>query len=572
MKGIVAAAGMALEKAHIVLEPDIAVEKRAISSPEEELKRLGEAISECGGSIESLMGRMEGKAAPETVEILDFQLLMLEDTDFIGKIEDAIRNEGINAEYALKTASESYIEMLEAITDNDYLRERAADVADLSLRLTAALMGVAFDSPEPEHAYIAVGEDIAPSRMAAFDKTKLKGVILEKGGLTSHCVILAKGLGIPCLIKASGILAVPEGAALLLDAVAGEATLSPGEEKIRGFERYVKEKAGQDALYEKYLSREQRTLDGARVKVFANITTKDEAAAVAAQGGEGVGLLRSELLYMSQKNAPPSEEKQYAEYAGASKALGGMPLVIRTLDIGGDKQIGYMDIGEEQNPFLGYRAIRYCLDNPELFETQLAAILRAGAEGDVLAMFPMVTNKTELLRAKGILEDAKEKLKARGAAYDAKMKAGIMIETPAAAFDAKILAKYADFFSIGTNDLTQYLYAADRGNAKVADLNSSFLPGAIRVIWHVVQEAKAEGIEVDICGQAAEIDALIPLWVAMGVDALSVPAPRIKAIRARICSLSKADCEKLLERVLALETAEEAETALKEYVGGITIA
>jgi phosphotransferase system enzyme I (PtsI) len=230
-----------------------------------------------------------------------------------------------------------------------------------------------------------------------------------------------------------------------------------------------------------------------------------------------------------------------------------------------------MDIGEEQNPFLGYRAIRYCLDNPGLFEAQLAAILRAGAEGGVQLMFPMVTNKTELLRAKGILEGAKEKLKARGAAYDANMKAGIMIETPVAAFDAKILAKHADFFSIGTNDLTQYLYAADRGNAKVASLNSNFLPGTLRVVWHVVKEAKAEGIEVDICGQAAEVDALVPLWVAMGVDALSVPAPRIRAIRARICSLSKAGCEKLLERVLALETAEETEKTLNEYIGGIKI-
>jgi phosphotransferase system enzyme I (PtsI) len=563
---------MALEKAHIIFEPDIAVEKRAVSAPEQELARLGEAISACSESITRLMERMEGTSPPETIEILDFQLLMLEDTDFIGKIEAAIASEGVNAEYALKTASEGYISMLEGLTDNDYLRERAADVADLSLRLTAALAGVEFDTPEPEHAYIAVGEDIAPSRMAALDKTKLKGVILEKGGLTSHCVILAKSLGIPCLIKASGILkAASEGTVLLLDAITGEVFISPDAEKTRAFERYNEEKAGEDALLAKYAERESVTLDGARLRVFANITAKDEAAAVVEQGGEGVGLLRSELLYMSQKNTPPSEEKQYAEYAGAAKALGGRPLIIRTLDIGGDKQIGYMNIGEEQNPFLGYRAIRYCLDNPELFETQLAAILRAGAEGNVLVMFPMITNKTELLRAKEHLERAKEKLKARGAAYDANMKAGIMIETPAAAFDAKILAKYADFFSIGTNDLTQYLYAADRGNAKVANLNSNYLPGALRVIYHVVKEARAEGIEIDICGQAAEIDALIPLWVAMGVENLSVPAPRVKAVRARICSLNKADCEKLLERVLALETAEETQKVLNEYIGGIAI-
>lgn len=566
MKGIVAASGMAWSSMHIISELEIVVEKRAVSDISGELERLQCAVSECHSRIKHLMEDMDGSVDPQTIEILDFQLLLLEDTDFIGKIEKDISDLNINSEYAVKDASDGYISYLESLTDNDYLRERTADVSDLSQRLIAVLSGADLEISEPDGAYIAVGVDIAPSRVAELDKTKLKGIILEKGGITSHCVILSKSLGIPCLIETSGILeAAKSGGTVLLDAVSGEAVIDPDDARLRVYDKYMADAADEKSSLKAYISRESKTPDGAEVKVYANITTKSEAEELARQGGEGVGLFRSELLFMSQTNRPPSEEKQYAEYSEAAKMLDGKPLIIRTLDIGGDKQIGYMNIGKEENPFLGYRAIRFCLDRPEIFKPQISAILRAGAVGNVWMMFPMITNKTEILRAKQMVEQVKEELESQGKPFDAGMKTGMMVETPAAAFDAEILAKEVDFFSIGTNDLTQYLFAADRANAKVAGLNSHFQPALLRVIHSVVEAAHKAGIEADICGQAAEVDKLIPLWVAMGVDNLSVSIPRITAVRKKICNVYKSECRKLLDTVLKLGTADEVERTLSEF-------
>ncbi len=566
MRGIAAASGMALAPAHILPELKILVEERAAADAAAELMRLTEAISACYSAIEAIMTSLGGVVEQDTADILDFQLLLLEDTDFVGRMLETLEERCINAEYAVQEVSGHYILYLQGLTDNDYLRERAADVADLANRLIAVLAGVA-DAPEPEGSYIAVGMDIPPSKVAGLNKSKLKGIILEKGGLTSHSVILSKALGIPCLVEASGILeAAEEGVEILLDGETGEITIRPDGERVSEFNRYLAGQSEERARLAKYKSRASITMDGALMRVFANITSQDEARDVIAQGGEGVGLFRSELLYMSKASRPPSEERQYREYANAAKELQGRPLVIRTLDIGGDKQIGYMEIGAESNPFLGYRAIRYCLDHPEIFEPQLAAILRAGTEGDLRMMFPMITCKQELVQAKETVESVKRALDVRGAQYDRDMKIGMMIETPAAVLDAGILAAEADFFSIGTNDLSQYLFAADRGNARVARLNSHFQPGLLRAVYSIVRAGHEAGIEVDICGQAGEADCLIPLWAGMGVDALSVSSPRIAAVRGRICSLRKADCGELLETVLSADTAGEVERALNEFI------
>lgn len=566
MKGIAAAAGMALAQAHIMPAPPMAVEKR-IANASAELARFRDAVSACRLKLERLMEDLEGSVDSQTIEILDFQLLLLEDTDFIGKIEDVISGTSVNAEYAVQEASGVYISYLEGLTDNDYLKERSADVSDLSQRLTAVLMGADMNVPEPDGEYIAISADIAPSRVAELNKSKLKGIILEKGGITSHCVILSRSLGIPCLIRTEGILAnVLAGDTVLLDAVSGEAVIRPCEKRLCDYEKFMSESAAERESLKAYINRESKTLDGAVMKVYANITTKAETEALMQNGGEGVGLFRSELLYMSQEGGPPSEEKQYQEYAETARLLKGRPLIIRTMDIGGDKQIAYMGIGKEENPFLGYRAIRICLDHPEIFKPQLAAVLRAGAVGNVSVMFPMITNIAELRQAKKAVEDVKTELTAQKIPCNLDMKIGIMIETPAAAFEAIALAKEANFFSIGTNDLSQYLFAADRQNAKLSALNSHFQPTLIRVINSVVNAAHGAGIEADICGQAAEIDALVPLWIAMGVDNLSVSIPRITAVRRRICGLSMADCQKLLDSVLEFETAQEVENTLKEFI------
>ena len=566
MNGIAAAAGMALAVAHVVTQPEIDTRKSVISSASEELVRFRSAISACCSRITAIMDDMSGVVDLQTIEILDFQLLMLEDTDFVGEIENIISGQLANAEYAVKHVSDGHIQKLESLTDNDYLRERTTDIADLSQRLIAELSGAASNIPEPDMPYVAIGLDIPPSRVAELDKSKLKGIVLEKGGLTSHCVILSKSLGIPCLIETTGILdTAKQGDMVLLDAVSGHVTLNPGAEQIKVFDDYITAENSKKELLDKYIGLKSVSLDGAEVKVYANITTSAEAESVVTQGGEGVGLFRSELLYMAQQVKPPSEEVQFLEYSKAAKALEGRPLIIRTLDIGGDKQIEYMDIGREDNPFLGYRAIRYCLDHPEIFKPQISAILRAGCAGNVWMMFPMIACKAELLEAKSIVRQVSAELKAGGVPHDPGMKIGMMIETPAAAVDASILAKEVDFFSIGSNDLSQYLFAADRANSKLAKLISPFQPALLRVINSVSAAAHEAGIEVDICGQVAEVEPLIPLWLAMGIDNLSVSIPRITDVRRKICTLYKSECESLLENVLNLDMASQVEEALMDF-------
>lgn len=570
MKGIVAASGMALASVYLLSESLTAVEKNTVADTQLELDKFDRCVEDCHTRIEALMDSMDGSVDPETIGILDFQLLLLEDTDFTGKIKEIVSEQSLNAEFAVKSASDEYISYLSGLTDNDYLRGRTADVSDLAQRLISVLMGTDGDDSEPDIPYIAIGTDIAPSRVAELDKNKLKGIILEKGGITSHCVILSKSLGIPCLIETTGIIeAAGTAETILLDAVSGEAVINPDSSRIDAYNAYMSGVANEKALLNEYINRESKTKDGAEVKVYANITTHSEADELMRQGGEGVGLFRSELLYMAQTSLPPSEERQYAEYSETAKALCGKPLIIRTLDIGGDKQIGYMNIEKEDNPFLGYRAIRFCLDRPDIFKPQISAILRAGAVGNVWMMFPMITNTAEIAKAKMMVEEVKDELRSQGKQFDANMKIGIMIETPAAAFDAEILAKDVDFFSIGTNDMAQYLFAADRANSKVAGLNSHFQPALLRVIHSVVKAAHQAGIEVDICGQAGEVSALIPLWVAMGVDNLSVSIPRVTSVRKRICNMYKSDCAKLLDKVLLLKTADEVELALKEFKGGL---
>ena len=564
MKGIVASPGMALASAYLVVQPEIIVQERIVPDISGELERFRNALAECYSQIENIIESMNDAVDPQTAEIMDFQLLLLEDTDFINDIESVISVQHVNAEYAVKTASNVYISRLQCITDNDYLRERATDVADLSQRLIAVLSGIIMDIAEPEKPYIAIGRDIALSIVAGLDKGKLRGIILENGGITSHCVILSRSYGIPCLIETSGILDYAEqGESILLDAVSGEVIRNPDDAHTQQYHEYIIREAGEKASLERYVSCESKTLDGLEMKVFANITMSAEAESVVRQGGEGVGLFRSELLYMEQTGRPPSEEIQYTEYSKTAKALGGKPLVIRTLDIGGDKQIDYLDMGKEDNPFIGYRAIRYCLNHPEIFKPQISAILRSGADGNVWMMFPMITCKSEIIAAKSIVKQIGEELRAKGIPFDPDMKIGIMIETPAAAVDADILAKEVDFFSIGTNDLSQFLFAADRANAKLIHLNSPFQPTLLRTIQKVSAAAIKAGIEVDICGQAAEVEALTPVWLAMGITNLSVSIQRITSVRKRICGLSKQNCDALLDTVINLETAEEVELALK---------
>ena len=563
MNGKIASKGMAFAAACLICEPEIRIEQQKTGNPQRELERFRAAQARCAVRLEELIGEAEQRENREAGEILDFQLLMLEDTDYLGKIEQKILRENWGCEYAVDEASKSYQQYLRSLTDNPYLRERATDVGDLSKRLICELLGIDDSIPEPEGPYIVVAEDLTPSQVTELDDRKLKGIILEKGALAAHAVIIAKSRGIPCLINVSGVTGqVRNGQDLLLDCFKGRLIVEPDENEILDYRRYSEEQQREAKLLEAYRQRRTETTDGFGMKVFANITSCQETEELVRQGGEGVGLFRTELLYMEKSSAPPSEAAQYEVYKKAAQTLEGRLLIIRTLDVGGDKKIPYLDIPPEDNPFLGYRAIRYCLEHEDLFREQLSAILRASAYGTVAVMFPMISTQDEIMAAKGILDSVKAELSEKGIAFDPAIKVGMMVETPAAALDARRFAGLVDFFSIGTNDLTQYLFAADRMNDRVSHLNSYFQPGLLRCVNHIVSSAHAAGIEVDICGQAGELQELIPVWIGMGVDGLSVSIPMITRVRRTICEASKAECERLLSQILNLDTEAEAREAL----------
>ena len=548
MKGTVAVGGMALSQACLFLEGQADVSPHHVENTDAELQRLQTASALCAGELSALIESLRQNAVADQAEILDFQLLLLEDENYMGRIAGIVQGEQVNCEYAVARHSRLYREELSAL-DNPYLNERAADISDIEQRLLRALSRRG-KAALPSDPVIAVAQDLTPSQVVELGHGKLEGIILEKGGLSSHCVILARSMGIPCIIGAAGILAqVEQGQPVLLDAEAGEIVPSPDEEAVRRYRQYQEAKQRERQSLEQFRCGKTATADGRTMKVYANITSHLEVPGLLEQGGEGVGLLRTEMLYMEQ-DAPPDEETQFSLYSAIVKGLAGRPLIIRTLDVGGDKSIPYLGIPPEENPFLGYRAIRYCLDHPEIFKPQLAAILRAAALGPVRLMLPMVAAAGEVVQAKEIVAAVRRELEDRGTAAGP-VPVGIMVETPAAAVMADQLAGLVDFFSIGTNDLTQYLFAADRNNPRVASLNSYFQPALLRMVERICRCAHEKGIEVGICGQAGEVEQLIPLWVGMGVDELSVSIPSIPRVRRRISRCDTAACRELAGRALA---------------------
>lgn len=561
MKGIIAVKGMAMANAHLICEKKRKIQAHKIEDVESELKRLDKAKEECIKSLTCLIKKLRNETDKESAEILDFQLLLLEDENYFGAIKKIVKTQMFNCEYAVANRSEDYRSELAAL-DNPYLNERTTDITDLEKRLLNVLCGDTCLDIE-SGLWIVVAKDLTPSQIVEFGKKKLKGIILEKGGLSSHCVILARSMNIPCLIGADGILEkTEEGERILLDCIHGEAVLSPDKEMIDKYLIYCgKEKEENDSL-ERFKHSETVTKDGKKMKVYANISSGMEISELKNQGGEGVGLMRTEMLYM-EKDKAPDEETQYRIYSKIAKELKGNPLIIRTLDVGGDKHIDYLDIPKEDNPFLGYRAIRYCLDNPEIFKTQLSAILRSGIYGKVQLMLPMISSISEVRKAKEFIDEVKRELGRSGIKYG-DVAVGMMVETPAAAVMADYFAKIVDFFSIGTNDLTQYMFAADRNNEKVVSLNSYYHPALLRIMDHVCRCAHENGIEVDICGQAGEEEELIPLWIGMGIDNLSVSIPSIPRVRRAIsrCSLDK--CREIVKHVLDFPSEKEVIEFMRE--------
>lgn len=562
MIGIGVVGGMAMAKIFIIDEDIPIIVKSVVEDPEKEYERLLKAKEISAMQLEEIMKTATEKLGRENGEIFDYQLLMLEDREFLGEIRENIFNGHVNCEYALNIVTQQYIEQFANI-DNDYMRERTIDVVDLAKRLNFALRGKELKTlMSISEDSIIVAIDLTPSQTAGINKERVKGIILERGGKSSHSVIIARSMDIPCIVGVPDITKIViNGDISIINGDIGEFVISPTPQQITEFRLYETENFKAKQLLNKYKHSESKTMDGYEVKVFANITSENEAPALIENGGEGVGLFRTEFIYM-QNNLPPTEETQFKIYSNIAKTLGSRPFIIRTLDAGGDKEIPYLKIQKEENPFLGYRAIRYCLDNPEVFKTQISAILRAGVNDNISLMIPMISSITEFRSVKIIIEEVKKELRAKGMEFSNNVKLGIMMETPAAAFMADTFAKEVDFFSIGTNDLTQYLFAADRMNEKVAYLNSYFHPALLHTVKHICISAKKYGISVDICGQAGENPILIPLWVAMGVDNLSVSIPSIPKVRKIINSIYKSDALKILDKILDLDTPEEVKTYL----------
>ncbi|MBO3442232.1 phosphoenolpyruvate--protein phosphotransferase [Clostridium botulinum] len=561
IKGTGVCPGIAIAKALILKEEELIVEKKSITDIESEKIKFNSALLKSREDLQKIHDNVLKDIGKDKAEIFQAHLMILNDPELINPTISKIET-GLNAEFAFQEVTTQMIQIFESIED-EYLKERAADVRDVSKRVLTYLLGkeVTDVSILPEEV-ILVAEDLTPSVTASMDKSKVKGFLTNIGGKTSHTSIMAKTLEIPAIVGLEDITErVKNGDILAFNGKTGEIIINPNlqeldrykEEKIN-FENYKKE-------IKELIGKKSTTKDGKTVELAGNIGTPDDIDGLLVNDAEGVGLFRTEFLYMN-RNEIPSEDEQYEAYKKVLEAMNNKPVIIRTLDIGGDKEVPYMHLPKESNPFLGYRAIRLCLDRKDLFITQLRALLRASIHGKLRIMFPMISSLEELLKAKHILNETKEDLIKEGIKVSDNIEVGMMIEVPSAAIISDILAKHVDFFSIGTNDLIQYTTAVDRINEKISYLYTPMNPAVLRLIKLVIDNAHKAGIWAGMCGEVAGDERLIPVLLGMGLDEFSMSAISILPARRLISSLSLKEAEAISNRVLSLDSAEEIATLL----------
>lgn len=550
--------GLVKAKAFVLAEPDLTVTKQTVTDIAAEQARVDDAINKAKAQIEAIMEEA-GDTLGDDAEIFEAHLMMIEDEDFIEGMKNIIADENVCAEYACKVNCENFQEMFRAM-DSEYMQARAADVGDISMRVLKVLKGISDNMIDTiSEPCIIVANDLTPSDTAKVGTKPVMGFITEIGGRTSHSAIMARSMGLPAAAGAGEqARIIKNGDYVLLDGCSGEVVLNPEKEVEEEFDRKKAKFDEQRRMLETYRTQQGATSDGHRVIIEGNIGTPADAERVDAVGGEGVGLFRSEFLFMDRSDLP-GEDEQFEAYKKAAEIMTDRPVIIRTLDIGGDKEVPALELEKEQNPFLGYRAIRICLDREELFMTQLRALLRASAFGDVRIMFPMISSLEEVLSAKKMVEKAKEQLKAEGIAYNNDIKIGIMIEIPVAAVCADILAKEVDFFSIGTNDLIQYSCAVDRINDKISSLYRPLHPGVLRLIKMAADAAKVEGIECGVCGEMAGSRGMASVLCGIGVTNLSMSASSILAAKSDLAHHTYEECVKLAESLLGGSSATQNE-------------
>ncbi len=566
-KGTGASAGIGIGNAVIVEEKELVIKRETINDPDQEIQRFKGALEESMKQTEALAADLEKRVGEKEAEILKGHIMLLSDPMLVGEIQNNIQNEKVNAEFAIETVCTMYADMFASMGD-ELMQQRATDMRDIKTRMQKVLLGVeSVDIASLPEGTVIVAKDLTPSMTAGINPANVSGIVTELGGRTSHSAILARALEIPAVVALSGILDnVSNGDALVLDGTEGTVLVNPEEPVLKEYqdkrEAFLKEKKE----LEQYIGKPSVTKDGVKVEVVANIGKPEDVDKVLQYDGEGVGLFRTEFLFMD-RDSMPTEEEQFEAYRKVAVAMDGKPVIIRTLDIGGDKEIPYMGLKKDENPFLGYRAVRFCLDRKDdVYRPQLRALLRASAYGNIKIMIPLVTCIEEYRQVKALVHEIMAELDKEGIAYNKNIDLGIMVETASASLIADIFAKEVDFFSIGTNDLTQYTMSVDRGNDKVSYLYSTFNPAVLRSIKRIITCAREAGIMVGMCGEAASDPMMIPLLLAFGLNEFSMSPSAILRARKMITQYSTKELQEVADKAMSFATTAEVENYMREFI------
>lgn len=566
-KGTSASAGIGIGKAVIVEETELKIKKDTITDVDAEKARFQRAVNQAMEETDALAKDLATRVGEKEAEILNGHLLLLSDPMLVGEIETSISGEMVNSEFAIETVCNTYADMFASMGD-ELMQQRATDMRDIKTRMQKILLGVSsVDIGALPAGSVIVARDLTPSMTAGINPANVTGIVTELGGKTSHSAILARALEIPAVVALDGIMSqITDGTQLILDGSEGVVFADPDqtvrEEYTAKRDVFLKEKKE----LEQYIGKPTVTKDGVTIELVANIGKPEDVDKVLQYDGEGVGLFRTEFLFMD-RTSMPTEEEQFEAYRKVASAMNGKPVIIRTLDIGGDKEIPYMGLEKDENPFLGYRAIRFCLDRKEdVYRPQLRALLRASAFGNIRIMVPMVTCLEEYREAKALIEEIKKELDEASISYKKDIQVGIMVETAAASLMADVFAKEVDFFSIGTNDLTQYTMSVDRGNDKVSYLYSPLNPAVLRSIRHVIECGRKEGIMVGMCGEAASDPMLIPLLLAFGLNEFSMSASAILNARKLITGYSTQELKEVAQQAMTFVTVKEVEDYMKDFI------
>ncbi|EGQ3766453.1 phosphoenolpyruvate--protein phosphotransferase [Staphylococcus pseudintermedius] len=563
IKGIAASDGVAIAKAYLLVEPDLSFNNEKTDQPEAEVQKFNEALNNSKIELTKIRNHAEEQLGADKAAIFDAHLLVLDDPELIQPIEEKIKNESASAPQALTEVTQNFITIFESM-DNEYMKERAADIRDVAKRVLAHILGVELPNPSIiDESVIIVAHDLTPSDTAQLNKQYVQGFVTNIGGRTSHSAIMSRSLEIPAVVGTKSISeSVQQGDMVIVDGLTGDVIVNPSDDEIKAYQHKLESFFADREALKQLRDEPSKTLDGHEVELAANIGTPNDLEGVHNNGAEGIGLYRTEFLYMGRDNMP-TEDEQFEAYKKVLESMKGKRVVVRTLDIGGDKELPYLNLPEEMNPFLGYRAIRLCLDQPEIFRPQLRALLRASAYGKLNIMFPMVATIQEFRDAKALLLEEKENLKQEGVEVSDDIELGIMVEIPATAALADVFAKEVDFFSIGTNDLIQYTMAADRMSERVSYLYQPYNPSILRLIKQVIDASHQEGKWTGMCGEMAGDETAIPLLIGLGLDEFSMSATSILKARRQIKDLSRTEMVQLADRALNCATVDEVVDLVK---------